>query len=80
MSFYLELQKATEIKRASDGSAYTWRKVRVIETFKTASEYLEYVQVHIQELKHAVAFSGSAGLSASANMYLADQLKKAEVL
>ena len=80
MSFYLELHKATQIRRDDSGMATSWRGGKLIKKFTMPLEFVDYVRANADKLKDAVAFTGSASLIVTANALIAaDELKKVGV-
>jgi hypothetical protein len=78
--FWLRLEHATKIERDEDGRPWTWRSGETIAEFRNPEAFKAYVVEHINELKNAAAFTGSASLIVGANAYLGEQLKKAGVI
>jgi hypothetical protein len=79
MGFYVQLQHATDIQRDADGQLLSYRTGWVIASFRQPEAFLDYVRQHASELPDTVAFSGSAGLNASANNFLFLEQRKAGV-
>lgn len=80
MNFYIQLQKATNIKRDEDGIPYSWKACETIVDFTDPLAFAEYVDDNISSLANVVPFTGSANLLMQANAYIANKLKEAKVL
>lgn len=78
--FHLELNEAKDIKRDERGVAWTWTNGKKIKTFDSAEKFMDYVVKNRKHLLNAVAFSGGAHLTSTANTFIADQLKIEGVL
>ena len=80
MSFYLELQSASDIKRTRQGIPYAWRTGKTKYKFYTETAFLDFVQENAPKLTNMVAFTGSATLITQANTFLAQEIKKVAAL
>lgn len=80
MSFYLELHRATRIRRREDGRPYMWKTCELVEKFNDPLKFVDYVRDNAKKLKNVVAVCGSASRSANTNGLIANELKRAGIL